>query len=495
VATYRLKKIPIDQRQQAEQALAQLLAQSRGMTMKMGQLLAGHSATDSYQNLVSSITPLPLSAILPSLQAQFQQPLSQFFSQLKASEAAASLGQVHYATLQKGDEVAIKIRYPNIVDTVNAELNLTAWLPNGGPFKRWRFNRTDYLQTLRFQLLRELDYQIEANTQQRFKDNLTVTGLHIPVVYLELSRPAVLVQSWETGVRLAQTVTWSKKARLEIGKTLLLTVLQSLFVHGEVHADPHSGNYLFRQNAQGEAITVLLDYGCTVLMTKPKRLALLKLLDAYQQNTPIDSFACFVAMGFAADKLQPIAEHLPAVCDILFRPFIQSRPFVLEQWQLAAQLETLLGEKRWWFRAAGPADLLLLLRAFHGLITQLSFLQVSLPWGALLRYIIPAEIVAQARALVLPRVDVTFTPSLIKMTARKLCVRVYEKQQLQISFDLPAEAVLQLDSLISPAIQAEINAHTQVDLKSLAAQCQSGIYPQTLLNSDNGLKRCQVWLE
>ncbi len=494
LASYRLKKLSPLEREQAHQALAQLLAHSRGLTMKIGQLMAGNIADNPYHALVSSVTPLPLAQILPSLQSQFKQPLKQWLREINPSQAAASLGQVHYAQLLDGTEVAIKIRYPGIVDTVTAELKLSDWLPNAGPFKRWQFNRADYQQTLHYQLLRETDYRIEAHTQQRFKQRLTVTGLHIPTVYLDLTRAGVLVQSWETGVRLEQAAQWDKKARLEIAKTLLVTVLQSVFIHGEVHADPHSGNYLFRHNPPAAAITVLLDYGCTVLITKPKRLALLKLIDAYQHASAIDSLSCFVAMGFAGEKLRHIENELPAVCKILLAPFIEPGAFAIDKWQLADKLHTLLREKRWWFRAAGAADLLLLLRAFQGLIAQLSTLQVALPWGGLLHYAIPESLRMEARALTLPTRQIP-PPCAVKITARKLCVRIYHQQQLHISLDLPAEAVLDLESLIPEVVQQQITADHGLQFKSLQQQLQQGIYPQSLFNNDNGDRRCEVWLE
>jgi predicted unusual protein kinase regulating ubiquinone biosynthesis (AarF/ABC1/UbiB family) len=495
LASYPLKKLPPHERTQAQQALAQLLANSRGMTLKIGQLMAGNTADNPYHVLVSSVTPLPLAQILPSLQSQFKQPLSDLFQNLEESQAAASLGQVHYAQLRDGGEVAIKIRYPGIVDTVTAELKLSAWLPNGGPFKRWQFNRADYQQTLRYQLLRETDYRLEAHTQQRFKEKLTVTGLHIPQVYLELTRAGVLVQAWETGVRLEQAAAWDKKARLEIGRTLLITVLQSVFVHGEVHADPHSGNYLFRQNAQGAAITVLLDYGCTVLINKQKRLALLKLIDAYRQGSEINTFSCFVAMGFAAEKLRHIEHELPALCEILFAPFIQSRAFAVETWQLASKLQALLGEKRWWFRAAGAADLLLLLRAFHGVVSQLSTLHVALPWGGLFHYAIPEPLLVEARALSLPNIPTLTSPPQVRITARKLCIRVYQNQQLSLSLDLPAEAALELDSLIPEAVRKQMTTDNTLDFQALQKKLQQGIYPQSLFDKNDGYKHYQVWLE
>lgn len=498
LASYRLKKLPQTEREQAHQALALLLGNAKGLTMKIGQFMTSGTMQDPYQALVTSIEPLPLSEILPILSREYSQPIKQIFAEIKVSEAAASLGQVHYATLVDSSKVAVKIRYPGIVDTIKAELKLADWLPSAGPFKRWQFNSSDYKQTLRRQLLREVDYRIEAQTQQRFRQNLAaVPGLCIPKVYPEFTKSGVLVQAWENGCRLPEVVNWNKKQRLEIARTLLVTLFQSLFVYGEIHADPHIGNYLFRQDAEGNAVTVLLDYGCTVLITKTRRLALLKLIDAYSHNQPINALQCFVAMGFNAEKLCHIADKFPALCEALFLPFRHTKAFELETWQLAASLQALLAEQRWWFRAAGPADLLLLLRAFHGLVQQLTLLQVSLPWAALLRYSVGDALLKQARSLVLPEIEFYSSgQQSVIIKAQKLCVRVYESDINTISLDLPAEAALELDSLIPATVLEEIKAGTDIDLVKLTTSLQQqGIVPQTLFETNNGIKRCRVWLE
>lgn len=496
LATHRLKKLLPAEREQAHQALALLLGNARGMTMKIGQFMAKGTLQDPYHKLITSITPLPLSVMLRSVNHEFSQFFHEYFTDIKESEAAASLGQVHYAVLKNGSEVAIKIRYPTIVDTIKAELKLTDWLPSLGPFKRWQFNSDDYKQTLRQQLLRETDYRIEAQTQQRFKENLTVIGLVIPKIYPHFTKAGVLVQSWEKGCRLDEVVKWNKKQRLEIARTLLVTLFQSLFVHGEIHGDPHSGNYLFRHDNEGHSIVVLLDYGCTVLITKKRRLALLKLIDAFSKNTPINALQCFVAMGFDAKKLHPIEDKLSLLCEILFLPFRQTRAFELEKWQLAINLQHLLAEKRWWFRAAGPADLLLLLRAFHGLIQQLTTLQVALPWTALLRYSVTESLFIEARNLVLPKVNFNnHTPKLI-IKARKLCIRVYENEIENICLDLPAEAALELESLIPVAVLMALKKSAEIDLFKLTAHLhRNGIVPQLLFETNDAEKRCRVWLE
>jgi hypothetical protein len=140
---------------------------------------------------------------------------------------------------------------------------------------------------------------------------------------------------------------------------------------------------------------------------------------------------------------------------------------------------------------------MLLLRAFHGLTQQLITLQVALPWGALLRFAVGDSLLLEARELVLPKLaDDTLNLKLPIIHARKLCVRVYENNVASISLDLPAEAALELESLIPAAALAEIKASSEIDLRQLTSNLQQqGIMPQLLFETDNGEKRSRVWLE
>ena len=496
-AARRVKKSTAADRIHAQKALAKLLGDVRGATMKVGQLMAGNEDNTPFQSLVTSITPLSLARILPVLEMAIEQPKEKVFKVFDESQAAASLGQVHYAVLHDGTRVAVKVRYPGIAEAVNAELKLVDWMPSAGPFKRWGFDTADYKNTLRRQLLREIDYSIEAHTQHRFKQNINVSGLHIPDIYHELCYESVLTQSWESGCRFNEVCSWSKKDRLEIGRTLLMTLFQSLFVQGEIHGDPHPGNYLFRHDPQGKPVTVLLDYGCTVLISKPRRLALLKLLDAYHQGTVIDAMQCFSMMGFNRDKLEHINNKLPELCEILFQPFIVQRPFDTSQWQLSQKLNDLLEQQRWWFRSAGPADLILLLRAFHGLNQQLIELNIALPWWPLLKYVVGDQLLEQARSLkTSDTIDKPITSHKLKVTARKLCILITNNETPSMSLELPAEAALELDTMIPATVLSEIQSITDFNLtKFLHRLHHEGITPQLVFESNKAEKTYKVWLE
>ena len=497
LAVRHLKKTTEEDQVYAQQVLANLLGEARGAAMKVGQLMAGNGEKNPFQALVTSISPLPLTRILPILETAINQPIPKIFKAFHESKAAASLGQVHHAILDDGTEVAVKVRYPGIVEAVKAELKLVSWMPSAGPFKRWKFDSTDYKNILHRQLLRETDYSIEAQTQQRFKQKMSIPGLYIPKVYQELCNESVLVQSWETGCQSKEASSWSKKDRLEIGRTLLMTLFQSLFVHGEVHGDPHPGNYMFRHDEQGNPITVLLDYGCTVLITKPRRLALLKLLDSYHQNADIDPLQYFSTMGFSSKKLEYINDKLPALCEILFHPFIVQRPFDTAQWQLSEKLNKLLEEQRWWFRAAGPADLMLLLRAFQGLNQQLIQLDIALPWWPLLEHVVGNQLIEEARALeITTTLHKPKTNNKLTGNARKLRVLISENDGPDTTLDFPAEAAIELDTIMPESILTEIQCTTDFNFAKFTHRIRrEGIRPQLVFESAKGLKKYRVWLE
>ena len=83
----------------------------------------------------------------------------------------------------------------------------------------------------------------------------------------------------------------------------------------------------------------------------------------------------------------------------------------------------------------------------------------------------------QARELVLPELSTAISSrQILKIKARKLCVRVYQNEITQMSLDLPAQAALDLDSLIPAAILAEIKTSTTIDLLKLTTKLDAEIY-------------------
>ncbi|MBC8377723.1 MAG: AarF/ABC1/UbiB kinase family protein, partial [Planctomycetes bacterium] len=128
----------------AKQALAGLFADARGISMKVGQLFAGNDGSTPFQELVEGIEPLPLKALIPLLERELGKKPKAVFRSIDQAIAAASLGQVHLAELKNGDQVAVKISYPDIAEAGGSELRLGGFLPGGGPGNRWGFGLGAY---------------------------------------------------------------------------------------------------------------------------------------------------------------------------------------------------------------------------------------------------------------------------------------------------------------------------------------------------------------
>jgi len=484
-------------REAAQRALAALMADARGVPLKVGQLMGTLGKGEAYLDLARGIDPQPLSVIRPAVERALAAPLESVFTEFGETGIAASLGQVHKARLHNGESVAVKVRYPDIAGAVDAELRLAQLVPGMGPVRKWGFDLEGYKRVLHDNMHEELDYRGEMDRQEQFRTQMAVTGLVVPRVYPEFCSESLLVQSWEDGAALDEIGHWPEEQRRHVAVILMCTMFQSLFVHGTLHGDPHLGNYRFRPGPGATPEVVLLDYGCMVPIPEVARLALLKLILGVIDEDETDPLQCFHAMGFAADKLQPIQSVLPALSQVLMEPFTVPYAFSIENWNLRARVDALLGDLKWWFRAAGPPNLLLLMRAFHGLATQLETLQVNLPWQSVFFRIVDATTRDVVRRAPLPALPAGLSEKALNFRdmARYLKVQVVENGRQTTAVTLPASQVTVLETLIPEDILGKLQAG-DIDLAAIKARaCASGIVPQPLFEHSDGAKTHRVWLE
>ncbi|MDH4274988.1 MAG: AarF/UbiB family protein, partial [Gammaproteobacteria bacterium] len=314
-------------------------------------------------------------------------------------------------------------------------------------------------------------------------------------VYTELGSERILVQSWESGVKFSDILRWPDYMQHAIGKILLQTLFKSAFVVGEVHADPHQGNMFYRYR-NGSPEVVLLDFGCTVQISEAARLALLKLIVALHNKQDISPLSCFIAMGFEEKKLDYIAQQLPMLSKILLRPFVENGAFHLSLWRLGNDLTALLGEKRWWFRSAGPANLLLLLRAFQGVVTQLEALHFYDSWWDILTKTVGEEVLTRAQEYPLPCANAATVATSLGELAKELKVKVLEDNRPLVSVSMPAEAALDLEQLIPEDVMKHLKMSKDLDIAAILLRIRdSGLVPQNIFDTQFGNRSYRVWLE
>ncbi len=482
----------------AKRALALHFADARGTTMKLGQLLAAAASDDNFDALLKGIPAVPLAIMGPVIADALGAPLDTVFASIEESTNAASLGQVHSARLLNGEQVAVKVQYPDIATRVNAEIGLLGLMPGIGPVKQWGFDLVAYKLSFKANMDRELNYLAEAKNQQTFQQDVRLEGLTVPRIYPEYSSEKLLVQSWHDGEFIDGISHWPQADRRRAGEIVLGTLFKSLFEAGIVHGDPHLGNSYFRHDQNRQVEVVLMDYGCTIELSKSQRLALLKLILATSENKLTHPLRYFAALGFDAEKLAKIGDALPMLCRLLFKPFCQSEAFSTQTWEIEKPVKHLLNERRWWFRSAGPAQLLLILRAFQGITQQLSTLKTTVSWSGLLHLHLSPELIQQARALELPPLpeEQNINTHSIASLAKTLKVRVLKNGRQTVNVTLPAEMFLEIETLIPEDVLALLARDNTVDIAAIKqAVLDTGLAPQAVFSIHNGEKEYSVWLE
>jgi predicted unusual protein kinase regulating ubiquinone biosynthesis (AarF/ABC1/UbiB family) len=173
--------------------------------------------------------------------------------------AAASLGQVHRATLQDGRVLACKLQYPNIESAVDADLAQLKIL--FAVYRRWdkAIDTSRIYDEIADRLREEVDYEREARHIRLYahilKDQRHVS---VPEVVPELSTRRLLTMNWLTGTPLMQFRDADQEVRNQIAIAMFQAWYIPFYRTGVIHGDPHPGNYTVREDHGVN----LLDFGC-----------------------------------------------------------------------------------------------------------------------------------------------------------------------------------------------------------------------------------------
>ncbi|MCL7452344.1 MAG: AarF/ABC1/UbiB kinase family protein [Anaerolineae bacterium] len=232
--------------------------------------------------------------------------------------AAASLGQVYRAVTHAGDEVAVKIQRPDLVQVISLDLALVRRLasllersPRLGRGWPW----VDLVDEFGSKLFEELDYAHEAVLTERFRENFQeVEGVDAPRTYREFSSRRVLTTELIRGIKVTDKEAL-EAAGVEI--TILLQQgvranLKSLFEHGLFHADPHPGNLLVRPE---DGTLVFLDFGMMGIMSPDHQQRIVEIFVDVINKRPENLKENLIALGFLRsdarwDELVPLALEL-----------------------------------------------------------------------------------------------------------------------------------------------------------------------------------------
>ena len=289
----------------------QAAAQLRGGIAKLGQLascrpdLIGPVWASELAALQDDVPPVDSAAIRARVEAELDRPLAEVFATFDDTPlAAASLAQVHAATLLDGTSVAVKVQVPGIEDVIEADIAALRTIT--GAFGEVPGVDLPMLaDELARSLAQELDYLAEADALERFATARVV----VPRPIRAASTARVLTMSRLEGERL---VTWldgaAPAARDRLLGELVAEVAAQILERGHVHADPHPGNFLVIEDQ-----LAMLDFGCTLELTREERAAYARLVLAIGAQDQMAAGRELVALGFVADAPEQLVAATAAL--------------------------------------------------------------------------------------------------------------------------------------------------------------------------------------
>jgi predicted unusual protein kinase regulating ubiquinone biosynthesis (AarF/ABC1/UbiB family) len=322
----------------AEQ-VTKTLGELKGAAMKLGQMLS----TDPEllpPELVEQLSQLQHSAPamdFATTKAAVERALDELFAEFSEEPiGAASIGQVHRARTKDGQDVAVKVQYPGIADTIRSDMkNLGSLLVMArAAYPKERVDA--YLEEITTVIEKESDYLNEADNLERFQVLLKdVRGVRVPIPVHELTRKTVLTMEFFSGRRLED---WLQQAPEEHktaqGQRLLRAYLEMIHEHGALHADPHPGNFLVLEAELVDGIPAigLLDLGCVRDFPVEFMDRQLKLLRGLWHHDLDEIQQIWRGMGFLDNHVDP--ELIYDWLCLIFEPLLVDRVTDFGAWKV-----------------------------------------------------------------------------------------------------------------------------------------------------------------
>jgi ubiquinone biosynthesis protein len=277
------------------QHLREVLDELGPTFVKFGQLLSTRpdvvppDIVVELRALQDDVRPFPFEQAERVIEEELGNTLERLFLDFEpAPVAAASIGQVHRATLPNGRRVAVKVQRPGAPQKIEADLGL---LYQAARLARERIRALDFVDTRQLvdefarSIRKELDYRQEARNAQNFHRHFVGhPHVHVPKVYWQYTRPRVLTLEWIDGIQLADVdlVTTSMEERREIAYRITEAWMAMIFRHGFFHGDPHPANILLPTQAGSIG---LVDFGAVGTLTDDDMSKLTRLfIDAANEN-------------------------------------------------------------------------------------------------------------------------------------------------------------------------------------------------------------------
>ncbi len=276
--------------------------------IKLAQLLSTRADLlpqpyiEALTRLQDKVEPFPFTEVEQIVATELGVRISKAFSYFESNPiAAASLGQVHRAALRDGREVVVKVQRPGIREEMSKDMDvlsdMSAFLDSHTEAGR-KYEFTPLLEEFRKNLLRELDYRLEARNLVIFANNLReFDRLVVPQPVDDYTTSRVLTMDYISGKKITRL---SPLAKIDIdgyqlAQHLFQAYLHQILIDGFFHADPHPGNVFLTDDRR----IALIDLGMVARIAPRPQENLIQLLLAISEGKGDETADVTIKMGEA----------------------------------------------------------------------------------------------------------------------------------------------------------------------------------------------------
>jgi len=257
--------------------------------IKLAQVLAtradffNESYLEELKSLHDQIPAMPEEAFKIVFNRAF--PISPFETFNSTPIASASIGQVHYARLKGGEEVAVKLRRYGIDGQVHADIHIINFFNRlfRPLFSQHTKNSIEaVISEFALMIKKEVDLSCELNHLERFRQTYHQSPIHFPTPHPQYCSSDALVMSYEEGFRFddKEAMARHKVDFHKVIEALVNFYTEQMLIVGYFHADPHPGNLLIKPSGE----ITMLDFGMVKSVPNPTRIATIELIKAANER-------------------------------------------------------------------------------------------------------------------------------------------------------------------------------------------------------------------
>jgi predicted unusual protein kinase regulating ubiquinone biosynthesis (AarF/ABC1/UbiB family) len=419
----------------ATEQILNTLSDERGIALKVAQMVGSENQQTITQGQLDQV--ISTDDIKSILTHEWQLEWSEVLESLNDGALVASIGQVHFAKLKNGDEVVIKIKYPDIDKVIQGQLKTLGIVGKIGTttkLRKWGFKLGDYIQEFDKALHEEVDYQNELNNILKFAQNNDERCVSCIRPYENLCTKNIIVMTKASGIPFYDWVNQGETHHKEnCAYKMVQIFFEQVLVDGFFQGDNQPGNYLF-----AETDFLPIDFGNMITLSASEKNAL-RFLCHEAINGGQNYIAPLVELGFEQEKLQIIGKRINLLMEVILEPITIDFAFNFSKWEMSREVDMILGDDKWWFRSSGSARAFQFIRSFMGLFKLLNQMGVMVYVKRIISdilYDLKVEPIAPVESFEIPT------------KAQSLNILVMENKREKVNLQMPARSVLQLEQLI-----------------------------------------------